>query len=142
MAMLVARFGRPAAAGRTWCIGSRLRCDDSFGGRAHISIIAGTYRQGCGQPQAHQLVELCSRGPTRAGKSSKCATPAGAWGTVQGADANELLSGDSGPGAGCLGTRGLGDPMIDVCGETGLFPGSLVGSSLIRTVWQSAFLCC
>jgi len=63
MAVLMAAF-RPAATGRTWCKGRCPDWDGFSGGRAHISIIARTYRQGCGQPQAHQLVELCSLDPS------------------------------------------------------------------------------
>jgi len=80
MAMLGARFGRPAAAGRTWCIGSHLRCDDSSGGRAHVPCIDGRYRQGRGQPQAHQLVELCSRGPPELVEAPRVPGGGGAWG--------------------------------------------------------------
>jgi len=46
MALLTAAFWSAGSDGAHLVHRSRLRCDDSFGGRAHISIIAGTYRQG------------------------------------------------------------------------------------------------
>jgi len=51
---------------------------------------------------------------------------------VQGAEAFELLSGDSAPGAFSLGDDGLGYPMVHAIGETGFFPGSLVEQSFGR----------
>jgi len=125
MAMLMAAF-RSAATGRTWCIGSRLRCDDSSGGRAHTPSSYGRCGRGVGNHRHTSSLSFVVDGRPDLVEALRVQRRR-AWGTVQVADANESLSGDSGPGAGCLGTRGLGDPVIDVGGETDLFLGSLEG---------------